>query len=63
MQIVGENIFSETVPAGIRTETQSDIILRDAVADDLVFVALVEGKADGVFAVISFCSSRLRSDD
>ena len=50
MQIVRENIFCELVVVGVRAEAQTDVILRDAIADDLVRVALIEGKADGVFA-------------
>ena len=48
MQIAGENILRETVPAGVRPETQADIILGDAVAGNFVVVALIEGKTDRV---------------
>ena len=48
MQIVRENIFREPIAVGVRAETQSDVILRHAIAGDLVFVALIERKTNGV---------------
>ena len=48
MQVAGENILGETVSAGVRAETQADIILRDAIAGNLVVVALIERKPDRV---------------
>ncbi len=48
MKVARENVFGELVVVGIRTEAQADVILGNAVADDVVFVALIEGKADRI---------------
>ena len=48
MQIARENIFRETIVVRVRAEAQTDVILRHAIADDLVGVALIERETDRV---------------
>ena len=48
MQIARENIFGEPVVVRVRTEAQPDVILHDAIADDLVVVALIERETDRI---------------
>ena|SRR5438874_2396041 len=49
MKIMRENIFGKAIPLRVRTEAQTDITPSDAIAYDLVLVALVEREANRIF--------------
>src|SRR5215211_5997935 len=50
MKVASENIFGETVAIRVRAKSQADVVSSDSITDNVILIALIKGKPDGVLA-------------